>query len=273
MSPFTHSIPFAEMAALAPGSHHLPQELLDYAVEFLQAGPESLRACAPASRSLTPAAQSQIFSYIPFPRSPTVVVLPHIPAVTDMVADMGLTNSSPRVIASFLEPRCHLDFNKLVDVTISRSVSPALVDVLQAARSTIQILTCNAFDLALLDISGFTALTTLNIKGDKSTELLLAVPTLCQLGATNVLRCMTLASSEFCSVDAPETIKMMIRDLDTRLAALPRPALHTVYIESDASVLNTHIFDIAQIVKGSMPAMANIAQVVVTTKIARALLP
>ncbi|KAJ7246461.1 hypothetical protein C8J57DRAFT_1724855 [Mycena rebaudengoi] len=171
---------------------------------------------------------------------------------------------SPQLMALFLGPQCYLDFSKLTDVTISHSMSPELAGVLQAARSSIQKLGCEALDIAAIDISGFSALSEITINAGESSELLLALPTLAQLGPANVVQHVTFTCSNLSSVEPSEAVETTLEHLDAPLAVLPWPALVTVVIHMLYRSTDVPALDLAPILRDRMPAMAKIARLVAT---------
>ncbi|KAJ7255335.1 hypothetical protein C8J57DRAFT_1721886 [Mycena rebaudengoi] len=125
----------------------------------------------------------------------------------------------------------------------------------------------DASDLAALDISGFSTLAGLKIKENELGGLLLALPALSQLGPTNVVRCLTLATGEFESINSSDVVETTLRDLDTQLAALPWPALLTVHMVAEYGVADEQTLDVAQIMRENMTAIGKIARLVVTKEV------
>ncbi|KAJ7277612.1 hypothetical protein C8J57DRAFT_1222417 [Mycena rebaudengoi] len=173
--------------------------------------------------------------------------------------------TSFRVLGPFLGSQSSLDFSKLNDVTASRSASRELVIVLQSAKSTIQRLTCDASDLTVFDLNGFSALSDLHIKTGQTSQFLSTIPSLSQLGSTNVVQHMTFVSDDFHFVGSSQALLATIKHLDTQLAALPWPALLTVGVHAPYHPSDVRTGELAQILTECMPTMEKIARLVVMT--------
>ncbi|KAJ7469705.1 hypothetical protein FB451DRAFT_1255329 [Mycena latifolia] len=185
----------------------------------------------------TPTLRTLHLHYIGFSSASEVSEPPVATAVSPRVplTHLRLLQTSPAIAEWFLDPMCPFDFSHLQDVDIYNTVSPALVEVLEAARATLNVLYIHARIVpAGISLASFPALKKLRLVGipsDLATALTMFPPAL--YGLEQLLLASTLFHANSPPNDALQRIDLLLSRL--HVPALIRVEVSILHVLTGSS--------------------------------------